>query len=70
MVVLDIILMALISAAIVGFLAWSVLTQHRHVGCEHLRVDVRRPQISIRFVPLNGPTQLPSRGDPSSAREV
>jgi hypothetical protein len=69
MLVLNIILMALISAAIVGLLVWSVVTQHRDSGCEHLRFS-RRLRISVSFVPLDGPTSpLPRRVDPSSAPE-
>jgi hypothetical protein len=48
MVILDVVLMALIGAAIVGFLAWSIWTQHRHYGCAHLRIR-RRLQISVRL---------------------
>jgi hypothetical protein len=67
MVVVNIILMVLVSAAIFGLLLWSVLTQHRDPGCEHLRIVRRRLQISVRFVPLNGPTQLSKRVDVPSA---
>jgi hypothetical protein len=67
MVVLNVILMALIAAAIFGLLLWSVLTQHRDPGCEHLRVVGRRLQISVRFVPLGSPTQLPISVDSPSA---
>ena len=49
MVILDVVLMALISAAIVGFLTWSIRTQHRHYGCADLRIR-RRLQISVRLV--------------------
>lgn len=58
MIILNIVLMVLISAAIFGLLLWSVLTQHRQPGCEHLRVVFLRPQISVRLVPLNGPARL------------
>jgi hypothetical protein len=50
MVVLNVVLMALISAAIVGFLVWSICTQHRHYGCADLRIRRRRLQISVRLV--------------------
>ena len=48
MVILDVVLMALIGAAIVGFLTWSICTQHRHYGCADLRIR-RRLQISVRL---------------------
>ncbi len=54
MVVLDIALMALICAAIVGLLVWSIYTQHRDYGCAELRIR-RRLQISVRLVPLDKP---------------
>ncbi|MGO9885939.1 MAG: hypothetical protein ACLPV4_23330 [Solirubrobacteraceae bacterium] len=50
MVVLDIVLMALISAAIVGLLVWGICTQHRHYGCADLRVRGRRLRISVRLI--------------------
>ena len=49
MVILDVVLMALIGAAIVGLLTWSIFTQHRHHGCADLRIR-RRLRISVRFV--------------------
>jgi hypothetical protein len=49
MVVLDLVLMALISAAIGGLLVWSICTQHRDYGCADLRIR-RRLQISVRLV--------------------
>lgn len=33
MVSFDVVFMALISAAIVAFLMWSICTQHSHYGC-------------------------------------
>jgi hypothetical protein len=36
----------LVLAAIVGVLVWSVATQHRHAGCENVRL--RRPRLRIR----------------------
>jgi hypothetical protein len=70
MIVLNIILMVLISAAIFGWLLWSVLTQHRDPGCEHLRIVRRRLEISVRFVPLGDPpTQLTNRVDSPSAAQ-
>ena len=61
MIILNIVLMVLVSAAIFGLLLWSVLTQHRQPGCEHLRVVILRPQVSVRLVPLNGTTPLRRR---------
>lgn len=49
MVILDVVFMALISAAIVGFLLWSIGTQYRHYGCADLRIR-RRLKISVRLV--------------------
>ena len=51
-VILNVLFMTLISAAIVGLLLWSVLTQHRHPGCEGVRFR-RRLQISVRLVPFD-----------------
>ena len=48
MVILDVVLMALIGAAIVGLLTWSIFTQHRHHGCADLRIR-RRLHISVRL---------------------
>lgn len=54
MVICDVVLMALISAAIVGFLVWSIFTQHRDYGAAHLRI--RRPyKITARLVTLAAP---------------
>jgi hypothetical protein len=41
--------MALISAAIVGFVVWSICTQYRQYGWADLRIR-RRLQISVRLV--------------------
>jgi hypothetical protein len=54
MIVLDAILMALIAAVIVGFLAWSICTQYRDAGCAHLRIR-RRLQIKVGLVTLDEP---------------
>ena len=54
MIVLDAIFMALITAVIVGFLTWSICTQHRDAGCAHLRIR-RRLQIRVRLVTLDKP---------------
>jgi hypothetical protein len=54
MIVLDVALMALIVAAIVGFLTWSICTQYRHAGCAHLRIR-RRLQVKVKFVTLDEP---------------
>jgi hypothetical protein len=69
MVILNVVFMALIGAAIVGLLVWSVLTQHRDPGCEHLGPR-RRLQISVRLVALDVPTPLPIAIDPSLAPEI
>lgn len=65
MIVLNIILMVLVSAAIVGLLLWSVLTQHRDPRCEHLRVVHRRVRISVRLVPLDPPARISGDVDSS-----
>lgn len=62
MVVLDVVLMALISAATVGFLVWSICTLHRHYGCADLRI---RSQLQIR-VRLVTPDPKPSLAGGSS----
>jgi hypothetical protein len=49
MVIFDVVLMALISAAIVGFLVWSICTQHRHYDCSDLRIR-RRLKTSVKLV--------------------
>jgi len=54
MIVLDVVLMALVTAAIVGFLAWSICTQYRDAGCAHLRIR-RRLQVKVRLVTLDEP---------------
>jgi hypothetical protein len=70
MVILNIVFMALVGAAIVGLLVWSMVTQYRDPGCEQLRIRRRRLRISVRFVPLDGPTPLPRPLDPPLAREI
>jgi hypothetical protein len=45
MIVLDAVLMAGITAALVGFLTWAICTQYRDAGCAHLRIR-RRLQVS------------------------
>jgi hypothetical protein len=50
-VMANIVLAALVVGVIVGLLVWSVLTQHRHPGCEDVRIRRRRLQISVRLVP-------------------
>lgn len=54
MVILDAVLMTLIATAIVSLLAWSICTQYRHAGCEHLRIR-RRLRISVGIVKLDEP---------------
>lgn len=54
MIVLEVILMALIAAAIVGFLTWSICTQYRDAGCAHLRIR-RRLQVKVQLVTLDEP---------------
>jgi hypothetical protein len=49
MIILDVVLMALMSAAIVGLLTWSICTQHRDPGCAPLRIR-RRLEINRRVV--------------------
>lgn len=65
MVILNIVLMALIGAAIVSLLLWSVFTQHRDPHSAHVRV--RRLRISIRLVPLDSPARVPARVEPPLA---
>lgn len=58
MIVLDAVLMAAITAAIVGLMLWAICTQYRDAGCAHLRIR-RRVQIDVRFVRLDEPKSLP-----------
>ena len=53
-VILDIILMALVSATIESLLTWSICTQYRDGGCEHPRIR-RRLQVQVRVVSLGEP---------------
>jgi hypothetical protein len=57
MIVLDAVLMALVTVAIVSLLVWSICTQYRDVGCEHLRIR-RRLQIRVRLVMLDKPESV------------
>jgi hypothetical protein len=54
-------LTALIAAVIVGFLGWSICTQHRDAGCGHLGIR-RRLQIKVRFVTLDEPDLVHKSG--------
>ena len=54
MIVLNIVLMALLSGAIVGLLFWSVCTQHRDEGGADLRIR-HRLQVSVRLVRSDQP---------------
>ena len=58
MIVFDIVLMAGIAAAVVGFLTWAICTQHRDPGCAHLRIR-RRLQVKVRLVTLDPPQTFP-----------
>ena len=69
MIILNVFFVALISAAIVGLLLWSVLTQHRHPGCEDVRFG-RRLQISVRLVPFDDPRRLPIPNRSTVAPEI
>jgi hypothetical protein len=57
-IILDVVLMAVIASGIVSPLAWSICTQYRHAGCEHLRIR-RRLRINLRLVTLDGPEIVP-----------
>jgi hypothetical protein len=54
MVILDIVLMALVSVVIVSFLMWSICTQYRDAGCEHVRVP-RRLRVKVKVASLDEP---------------
>ena len=58
MIVLDAVLMAGVTAAIVGFLTWAICTQYRDAGCAHLRIR-RRLQVKVRLVTLDQPQTFP-----------
>ena len=64
MAILDIVLMALVSVAIVSLLMWSVCTRYRDAGCEYLRVR-RRLQVKVRVVSLDEPD-----GDSMAVRDA
>ena len=51
-VILNIVLSALIVASIVGFLMWSVVTQHRDHGCEGVRLRLRRLPSGVTLMGL------------------
>ena len=57
MIVLDAVLMALVTVAIVSLLVWSISTQYRDVGCEHLSIRPRL-QIRVRLVMLDEPESV------------
>lgn len=59
MIILDAVLMTFIAIAIVSFLVWSICTQYRHAGCEHLRIR-RRLSVSVRLVTRDEPQIFPS----------
>jgi hypothetical protein len=61
MIVLDAVLMVAITIAIVGFLTWTICTQHRHGGCARLRI--LRRQINARLVTLDEPQTLTESRD-------
>jgi hypothetical protein len=54
MIILDAVLMAVVAVAIVGLLTWSIFTQHRDPGCEHIRIR-HRLRVSVRLVTLDEP---------------
>jgi uncharacterized membrane protein YbhN (UPF0104 family) len=60
-IILDAVLMTLIAAGIVSVLVWSICTQYRHAGCEHLRIR-RRLRVSVRFVTVDDAQMVPSTG--------
>jgi hypothetical protein len=55
MIILDVVLMALVTVAIVSLLIWAVWTQYRDAGSEQLRIRRRRLHISVRLVTLEEP---------------
>lgn len=57
MLVLDAVLMAAITAAIVGWMSWAIFTQHRDPGCAHLRI--RRLRVNPRLATLDESQTLP-----------
>ncbi len=57
MLVFDAVLMAGMTAVIIGFLTWAIYTQHRDAGCAHLRVP--RLQVSVTLVKLDEPQTRP-----------
>jgi hypothetical protein len=40
--IINAVLAVLVVGTIAGFLAWSIATQHRHHGCEDIRLARRR----------------------------
>ena len=52
-VALNVLFAALVVGVICGGLVWAIFTQHRHHGCEHVRLRRRRLRISFRLEPLD-----------------
>lgn len=50
--IINAVLALMVLGGIVGPLVWAIATQHRHPGCEAVRLRVRRLRISISFAPL------------------
>jgi hypothetical protein len=51
-VIVNVVLSTLVVAGVVGLLTWSVLTQHRHAGCEKVRLSFRRVRIGMSRAPF------------------
>jgi hypothetical protein len=57
MAMLDIFLMALVSVVTLALLTWSICTQYRDAGCDHLRIR-RRLRVRARMVRLDEPSMV------------
>ena len=67
MMVLNIGLMALVSAAMVGLLVWSVVTQYRIPGYEGVRIRPRHLRIRVKLAPVDIPMPLAGPAEPTLA---
>jgi hypothetical protein len=63
-VIINAVLALTVLGGVIGLLVWSVATQHRHAGCEDVRLRLRRRRISVSLAPL------PPLQDERAAQEV
>ena len=46
-VIINAVLVLLIGGAVVGIQLWSIVTQHRDLGCENVRLRLPRIRVSV-----------------------